>query len=336
MIFGPDSGLYGVTGGGGITGGITAVGQTACEGGCGTVFRLQPSPCETAACPWDETVLYRFPGDIYGAVPGFDAPLIFDQSGNLYGTTQDGGYFGGICNGNYGCGVVFELTPSDGGWDEKVLYTFTGDGGAWPGAGLIFDNAGNLYGTTTWTAFQLTPSGSNWNFNLILETGDTIFGPGLVLDRSGNMYGATEDGGTMGGGNVFKIMRDAITNGWQVQSIYSFVPGGGRGNYYPGPSATITMDAEGNLYGATEGDGYGAGSVFKLSPAGDGDPWSYTYTDLHDFSGPDGLAPVASVVLDADGNLYGTTEWGGSPSCNCGVVFEIIGASTSQKSDEAR
>ena len=332
MIFGADGNLYGTTATGG-TPSRFATGLGDCQAGCGTIFELQRQPalCEGASCRWKEVVLYRFPGAAYGSQPGFDAPINFDRAGNLYGTAQTGGSFVGICNGNYGCGVVFELSPSADGWTEKVLYTFAGaTDGAWPGAGLIFDKAGNLYGTTTWTAFQLAPNGSQWDFHLILQTPDTIFGPGLSLDPFGNLYGGTEDGGTMGGGNVFKIMP-AANDSWNVQSIYSFVPGGGHGNYYPGPSATMIMDAAGNLYGVTEGDGvYGLGSVFRLSPSGGGEPWNYTFTDLHDFSGGDGSAPTASLLLDAKGNLYGTTELGGNASCNCGVVFEIEGATTAQ------
>jgi uncharacterized repeat protein (TIGR03803 family) len=325
MVFGPDGLLYGTTPVGGTSSGITAVGELKCAGGCGTIFRLKPPPpsCRKS-CSWNEKVVYRFPGGNDGSAPGFDAPLVFDPAGNIYGTTQLGGYMVGICNGNYGCGVVFELMPSGAGWVEKVLYSFNGAGGAWPVAGLILDQSGNLYGTSSWTAFQLTPSGLDWNFNLLLQTDDTI-GAGLSFDESGNLYGATEDGGPSEGGTAFKIMP---SNGWETQMIYGFAPGQGGQPYFPGPGATMIIDNAGNLYGTTTSDGaYGQGSVFKLSPTGDGS-WSYNYTDLHDFTGgSDGGNPSASMVPDNDGNLYGTAEFGGAGSeCQnrgCGVIFEI-------------
>lgn len=338
MTPGPDGALYGTTIGGGLVGPPEPEAMPSffpCHhSGCGTVFRLTPPvvPCEPRDCSWSEAIIHRFTGEADGSWPNYDAPLLFDQQGNLYGTTQYGGSDTGTCRQNEGCGVVFELSPSPVGWSEKVLHAFTaGTDGAWPGAGVVFDKSGNLYGTTTWTGFQLTPDGSQWKFHLIFQTGSsTIYGPGLTLDPFGNLYGGTEDGGTMGGGNVFKIVPDGAES-WDVQSIYSFVPGGGRGNYYPGPSASMIMDSAGNLYGVTEGDGaYGMGSAFELSPSGGGDPWSYTFTDLHDFSGFDGSAPVARLVMDREGNLYGTTQFGGNPSCNCGVVFVIEGAAQMQ------
>jgi len=329
VVFGPDGNLYGTT---------TYGGEGGCDYGlgCGTVFQLKPFPtaCKTAVCGWQETVLYRFTGGSDGANPGY-GDLIFDQAGNLYGTTAVGGNQGGLCSNFGGCGVVFELTPSYGGWTEKVLYSFTeSSDGFQPYAGLIFDNAGNLYGTTvsggfTWgdcdeeagcgVVFELTPSNGGWTENVLYtfyggNDGDNPYA-GLIFDASGNLYGATPNDGEGNRGTIFKLTPSG--GGWIFSVVYSFTGGGG-------PAASLTMDAAGNLYGTTNGGGaYGAGNVFKLTPSGGG----WTYTSLHDFTGgSDGSAPDCNVIFDANGNLYGTTVWGGSSqNCynGCGVVWEI-------------
>src|SRR5208337_3323994 len=218
VIIGANGSLYGPTfegGGGGCTyfGGV----------GCGTVFMLAPYPtaCKTALCPWEETVLYRFPGGSNGGSDG-DRPsygdLIFDGSGNLYGTTIVGGLLAD-CNSG-GCGVVYQLTPVNGGWAEDVLYPFTGGPDrAYPYAGVIFDQAGNLYGTTYYggtpgcyegngcgTVFQLAPSGSGWTEKVLytFQNGSDGASPvgGLIFDQSGNLYGTTALGGSGKGGTV--------------------------------------------------------------------------------------------------------------------------------------
>ncbi len=158
VIFGPNGTLYGTT----------TYGGTRDDG---TVFNLRPSPraCTAVLCPWTETVLYGFMPGVDGTVPYGD--LVFDQAGNLYGTTEDGGL--------YAQGTVYELTPSGSTWTESVLYNFSGsygsgNDGANPASGVIFDNAGNLYGTTSGgglfgfgTIFQLTPSGPGWKENIL-------------------------------------------------------------------------------------------------------------------------------------------------------------------------
>ncbi len=159
VIFGPDRSLYGTTqiGGGG-----------ACAGGCGTVFKLTvpATACKSAVCSWTETVIYRFAGGTDGEGPAY-SDLIFDDAGNIYGTTRFGGGEGTDCDSS-GCGTVYELMPSGGGWTESILYRFTGTpDGYLPNSGVILDSVGNLYGTTyyggpdtTGTVYQLTPSGS--------------------------------------------------------------------------------------------------------------------------------------------------------------------------------
>ena len=182
------------------------------------VYSLSPpaTGCKTALCPWTETILYQFTGGSDGSNPGGN--LTFDRAGNLYGTTPYGGAFGQ--------GTVFKLTPSNGGWTESVLHSFTGGSdGEQPNGGVILDEAGNLYGTTwegggsgCWgpgcgTVFQLTPSGSGWKENILYSfqygtDGGYPIG-GLIFDPSGNLYGTTTSGGSGGGGTVFELSPPA-------------------------------------------------------------------------------------------------------------------------------
>src|SRR5664279_5403051 len=206
-----------------------------------------------------EQVLHNFNNNgTDGTFP--QAGLIVDGAGNLYGTTSEGGTYIS-CSG--GCGTVFELTPNgSGGWTETVLHNFNSNGtdGANPYAGLIFDAAGNLYGTTT--------------------TGGTYY-VGTVFELSPSQGG-----------------------GWTEKVLYSFNYNGTDGNY---PQASLTIDAAGNLYGTTWAGGpygYGYGTVFELTPAAGG---GWTETVLHNFVGTDGAAPLAGLIFDAAGNLYGTT-----------------------------
>lgn len=316
VIFGPDGNLYGTT----IAGGGAGC-QEQGYMGCGTVFKLSPpvTACRAAICPWNETVLYTFSGGGDGSLPY--AEVVFDQAGNLYGTTFLGGVQQGYC-ANKGCGVVYELTPSSGGWTENVLYSFTGgDDGQHPYYGLVLDNAGNLYGTTFsspflnnyGTVFQLTPSGSGWTKNILHSFqggGDGVlpYG-GLTIDQSGNLYGTSNEGGLYGGGTVFEM---TLPGTWQYNILYDFP-------LFGMPQGSLTMDSTGNLYGTMTESMNGWGSVFKLTPSNGG----WTYTSLHDFSGlsNDGGFPEGGVVLDANGNLYGRTFNGGA--YGYGVIFEI-------------
>jgi uncharacterized repeat protein (TIGR03803 family) len=309
VIIGPDGSLYGTTQYGGQ--------------GYGIVFKLTPPPtaCKTALCPWKETVLYRFSGGTDGGDPF--AEVIFDQVGNLYGTTVLGG--GGTCNSTYTCGVVYELTPSNGSWTESVLYSFTGstDGGA-STAGLIFDSAGNLYGTTTvgglyngGTVFQLSPAGSGWAENVLYSfMGNDGYQPvgGLTFDQAGNLYGTTKGGGLAGGGVAFELTP---SNGiWTQTRLYSFGANDGDGLF---PYDRLAIDTNSNLYGTTSAGGPGnIGNIFELTPANGG----WTGAVLHNFTdGSDGATPFSGLIFDANGNLYGTADSGGTDGF--GVVFEI-------------
>ncbi len=304
VILGSNGPLYGTTQSG--------------AGGNGTVFNLRPFPsaCKSALCPWMETVLHAFEGSPNdGADPG-NGDVLFDQAGNIYGTA--------ITGGADDFGAVYELTPSGSGWQESVLHSFSFSDGAFPFAGVISDNAGNLYGTTLaggsstyGTVFELMQS-TGWTESVLynFQNGNDGLSPnaGLIFDHSSNLYGATHAGGSGGGGTVFKLTPSG--GGWTYSLVYSFTgnPGGDCG-----PIASLVMDGAGNLYGTTSCDGAnGLGSVFKLTPSGDG----WTYSSLHDFTGgSDGENPYSNVVFDANGNLYGTTSSGGSQGY--GVVWEI-------------
>jgi len=309
-VLGKNGTLYGST----AAGGGGACSKIYEYSGCGMIFNLRPpaAACKSALCFWSETVLYRFAGGSDGAYP--IGQLVFDQSGDIYGTTFDYLQFGSL-------GTVFELTPSGGGWTKSDAHRFDGTDGQYPTAGLIFDPSGNLYGTTYYggahgygAVYELTPSGSGWTENVLYSFQNGNDGAdvaaGLVFDNSGNLYGAASAGGSGGGGTVFELTPSG--GHWTLSVIYSFAGSGG-------PASSLVMDTSGNLYGTTVADGaYGAGNAFKLTSSGGG----WTYTDLYDFTGDsDGASPFGGVTLDTNGNLYGTTESGGANGY--GVIWEI-------------
>ncbi|MGC2111621.1 MAG: choice-of-anchor tandem repeat GloVer-containing protein, partial [Candidatus Korobacteraceae bacterium] len=321
VTIGPNGTLYGTTAGGG-EGNCDFDGAT----GCGIVFNATPTPRvpPTPLTPWLEHVLYRFAGEPDGGVPVSD--VIFDQAGNMYGTTDKGGA--------NGLGAIFELSPSGGGqWTESVLYSFAGGSdGANPVDGLLFDTAGNLYGTTSngggstacssgcGTVFELSPSGSGWTERVIykFQGGNDGKNPnaGLVRDAIGNLYGDTWQGGSQGGGTVFELSPSG--DNWSLTTLYSF-PGNGFA------VDRLTMSSAGNLYGTLQqGGAYGHGAVFELTFTSG----NWTYSALYDFTGGgDGGTPLGSVVLDSSGNVYGTTSNGGDMSCGmqgCGVIFQLM------------
>jgi len=257
---------------------------------------------------------------------------VFDSVGNLYGTTFSVGVITCGKSGS-GCGVVFELSPVGKNWAETVLYSFTGGtDGADPAAGLIFDPAGNLYGTTSFgpggsgdgAVFELSPSGSGWTEQVIYSPGPPgsccALSTGLTMDSAGSIFGAGES-------TVFQLSPNG-SGGWNPTVIYNF-PCSPKGKCPQGrsPQGSPVLDQAGNLYGTTAyGGAKNYGTVYKLSPGETG----WTETILHSFrkNGIDGYYPSAGVVLDAAGNVYGTTSAGGPPS-RCegltrGIVFEIL------------
>ena len=296
--------IYGTTSGGGSY-------------GYGAVFQLTPHDNGG----WTEKIIHSFDFHKEGAVP--TGSLVLDPAGQLYATAaHDGAHDGGD---------VFAMTRGIDGWKETVIYSFgdnQGDGGD-PYAGLIRDQAGNLYGTTPYggtnegTVFQLQPTSQGWNEMPLYSfcskakciDGDGAFA-GLILDTARNLYGTTESGGAYGGGTVYEVERTAT--GWKEKVLHSFVLNYKDG-HTPGVGALI-MDGAGNLYGTTAGGGCCGGVVFKLTP-GSGGHW--TETILYTFrGGASGFEPGAGVVMDKAGNLYGTTIAGGS-GCGCGVVYEL-------------
>ena len=312
VIFGPDGSLYGTTAGGG-------------QYYSGVVFNLKPPPtaCKSVLCPWTESVLYSFPGNVFA--PWGD--LVFDKAGNLYGVTAAGGT--GNCY--TGCGTVYKLTPSSGSWNLSAIYDFQGTTDGANPAGVVLDDAGNLYGTAygggtynVGTVFELTPSGSGFTEKTLHSFQTTeAYNPdsGLIFDGSGNLYGST----TYGPGNSGTIFEMTPSgNGWTYTTLYNLP----FYCYGSGPvGAPLMMEAAGDLIGTISSRDGCKGAAFKLTP-GSG---SWTFTSLHDFSGgSDGGQPFSKVVVDANGNLYGTTSRGGtSQNCpgggasGCGVVWEI-------------
>lgn len=254
-----------------------------------------------------EIILYNF-----GSFPldggGPRAGVVLDKKGNLYGTTEGGGTYDG--------GTVFKLTPSG---VETILHSFGGDSedGAFPFAGVILDAQGNLYGTTAsggaynrGTVFKVTPSGQE---TILLTFGGSVFGSnpwaGLIFDKHGNLYGTTRAGGQYGQGEVFRL-----TPSGEVRTLHSFDKYNGDG---ADPQAAVVLDTQGNLYGTTTSGGayFYEGVAFKLAPSGE-------ETILYNFGrGGGGARPEAGLVLDAEGNLYGTTFQGGDHSG--GTVFQL-------------
>jgi uncharacterized repeat protein (TIGR03803 family) len=289
----------------------------------GTVFELSPS-----GGGWICNVIHDFP-----LASGPLAGLIIDRSGNLYGTTSMGGaYFDGS---------VFELSPAKGGWQFVELYDFAGGSdGAVPMARLVFDRVGNLYGTTSdggnlgncpnggescGIVFELLhKSGGRWREKVLYTfTGGADGGRPIAevtLDTHGNVYGTTLFSAGAGPGVVFELSRSG--GRWKEIVLHSFAYGT-DGQY---PHAGMVFDSSGNLYGTTAFGGTdGAGTIFELSFSGG--QWQETV--IRNFDGADGDNPVATPIVDAAGNLYGTTEYGGVLSAcsglGCGVVFELSG-----------
>lgn len=263
-----------------------------------------------------ERLIYSFTGN-QGVRP--ESELLRDAQGNFYGTASEGG--SSKCPG--GCGTVFKVTPSG---EETTVHTFTGDDGGYPYGQLIADSAGNLYGTAeeggrhiAGTVFKIAPDGTTTVLHHFNGSNGARPIAGLIFDRHGNLFGTTSRGGAHGQGTVFEITRRD-----KERLLYSFV-GGSDGT---SPLGTLLRDSSGNLYGTTsqggidcDGTGPGCGIVFKLTPDG-------TETVLYRFEGGDhGAYPVAGLVMDETGTLFGTTNNGGvdcdGSGSGCGTVFKV-------------
>jgi uncharacterized repeat protein (TIGR03803 family) len=283
-------------------------GTTSSDGAfdSGVVFKI--------SAPHKETVLHSFSGS--GGDGEYPlAGLVRDATGNLYGTTANGGVYGGACGG-FGCGTVFKVNSAG---KEIVLHRFTGSPDAsTPYAGLVRDEASDLYGTTFsggqygfGTVFEINKDGDEsvlYSFNPNNGDGAFPYG-GLARDAAGNLYGTTDSGGKFGDGTVFKVDDGAET------ILYNFGSYSGDGIL---PSGALIRDAAGNLYGTTQSGGtLGLGTVFKLDTIG-------KEAVLHNFAGgtKDGEVPfLAGLVRDSKGNLYGATNEGGRFSF--GTVFKL-------------
>jgi uncharacterized repeat protein (TIGR03803 family) len=277
-----------------------------------------------------ESVLHAFSGGRDGAYPN---SLVMDSAGNFFGTAINGG---SITNCPYGCGVVFKLSSdATGHWSLRVLHSFSGGSDGASPEGLIIDGSGNLYGLTNvggtgtcstgcGVAYKLALNSSgNWIYTALYHfkgTNDGAWPYGtLVMDGSGNLFGTAFAGGSNGGGTVFELSPTS-TGSWNETTIDNLAFG-----IYP--QAGVTFDSAGNLYGTTSAGGStGNGTVFQLSPNGAG----WTETIIHDFtaSNGDGSYPTDKLWIDAAGNVYGTTFWGGTgsdPICvnHCGIIFQL-------------
>jgi uncharacterized repeat protein (TIGR03803 family) len=356
MIFDGVGNLYGTTSGGGIT--------SCAPHGCGTMFELSPSRGGSwteslfdgfSGCPGPESPLAfdRF-GDLFG-VCGSNTSNVFalargsngwtltlisslgaaamggmtvDTSGNIYGTTLDGG--------GYSQGSVYSVKRITAlRWDQITLSSFScADDGCFPYAVVTPDRFGNLYGTNysgpdngTGAVFKLTPhrGGVGWAETVLHAfQGSDHGGPDggnptapVIFDSAENMYGSTYYGGAYAVGTVFK-MTPNLNGTWTETVLYSFQGGDDGAN----PNGSLSMDQQGNLYGETLGGGASnAGVVFKLT-RGSGGQW--TESILHTFNPlSDGGSPAGGVVLDSAGNIYGTTQYGGPNGFFAGVAFKI-------------
>jgi uncharacterized repeat protein (TIGR03803 family) len=304
LIFDSAGNLYGTTSNGG-----------ADENGA--VFELSPGADGT----WTESVLYSFRGTD-GSHPF--GSLTFDAHGNLFGTAWQGGNTAGECEYG-GCGTVFELTPNGNGtWTGAAIHAFDGTDGSGPFSNVIFDSAGNLYGTTTGllsnylgTAFELTPGANGEWTETVLHSfngrGGAQIYSGLTFDKAGNLYGSMWTGGAYAAGGVFKL-TPGQNGAWTETTLHSFNGKDGSFVY-----AGVVFDSAGNLWGTTAGYGSDLGSVYELIPHANG---QWTITVLRTFLD---VQVNGGAVLDKSGNIYSTTLQGGNSSCSegCGVVFEV-------------
>jgi uncharacterized repeat protein (TIGR03803 family) len=303
--------------------------------GCGVAFEISPPSSPGGA--WTETVLHSFCSNVVnrfcldGMYPV--SQLTLDLSGNVYGTTSVGG------TGRFDGGTVFELSPSAGGWTETVLYNFCSLGqgnfcldGTFPLAGATFGKDGNLYGTTGiggsqlseggGTVYRLSRGSNGWTEKVLFAfhpPGRNGGGPSgsVSFDRAGNLYSTVGGGGQYGFGGVFRLSPQ----GGGSEQTYSF-----NGNDGDTPLAGVLIDPSRDaLYGTTAGGFEEFGSVFQMTPP---EQETVLYNFCQQPNCTDGFNPVAGLVEDASGNLYGTTKLGGAN--NQGVVFEIVQSSPKQ------
>jgi uncharacterized repeat protein (TIGR03803 family) len=321
--------------------------------GCGVIYEMSP-PAQPGGA-WTETVIYNFQGGNDGYFPAGD--LVFDKAGNLYGATVFGGGRGVNCGNSLdqNCGTIFELSPpqtKSGAWTEKVLYSFAGlepwnmaGDGAQPNGGLVFDEAGDIYGTTAYggssilncglgglggcgAAFELIPpkeKGGAWTESILYRFQGSLddgAGPnGDLLVANGALYGTTVSGGSGEFGIVYSLKPNKANNQWVKTTVYSFQ--GGDSPRVPQSGLTLTDDGE--MLGTARGGGAGAGgALFQLTPAQGG---GWTLLDLYDFGrAPAASAPIGELCPHGANNYYGITQVGGTgQACQggCGTLFGV-------------
>jgi len=324
--------LHSFTGGG--DGGTPLAGLTVAAGGTfygtasgsegsgpGVVFKLTSGGSGWALTPLNRTL----PSDAAGGAGQF----VIGPSGALFGTTSVGGR--GDCLGHeVGCGQVYEVQPPARAcasvlcsWTATALYDFNDapDAGV-PTSPVIFDRAGNMYGTTQYggtgcydygcgTVYKLTPSGSGWTESVIysFQSGSDGERPdgGLISDSSGNLYGTTEFGGSPGCGTIFELSPSG--SGWRETILHTFNCGDGSS-----PGGSLIADHFGNLYGvALAGGGDNGGAIFELS-----DPGNWFFRVLYSF--PEYSAPAGTLVFDRSLNLYGAA---GGGAYGLGMVYKL-------------
>jgi uncharacterized repeat protein (TIGR03803 family) len=305
MILGSDGNFYGTTNNGGTY-------------NQGTVFKVTSTGVES--------VQHSFSGNggLSGSVDGANpnSPLVEGTDGKYYGTT----WYGGANN----TGSVYNITS---GGLLTTIFSYALGYTSSPNA-LALGNDGNFYGTDNLngdvngfgTIFRITPAGVEatlYTFGASGFTDGQYPYAGLTLGTDGNFYGTTSGGGENQMGTVFKVTPEGAES-----VIYSFR---GPNPNEPiltdptAPSATLLLGTDGNFYGtAVFGGTYGAGAVFKITPAG-------TETVLYSFTGEgavpgssDGANPTSGLILGSDGNFYGTTNYGGA--YNRGTVFKVTPA----------
>jgi uncharacterized repeat protein (TIGR03803 family) len=281
----------------------------------------------TPAATSGTKVAYSFAGGADGEYPSTD--LVVDASGNLYGTSVQGG-----ANGS---GTVFRLSPSASGWTHTVVYNFTGqaDGGQ-PYGGVVLDAQGNnLYGTAVvggthrgspcidsgcGVAFKLTQSGGSWHQSVIhtFTGGSDGYGPGngLTLAKDGSLFGMTPTGGTHGLGIIYQLNPGA-SGTWKLKVIHAF-SGGDDGA--TGSAGRLLLDGAGGLFGvSTVGGAHGAGAAFHVTQDPSG---RWKLTPIYEFNGvPDAGFPYGGLIFDGSGNMYGTSYYDGAN--NLGSVYEL-------------
>jgi uncharacterized repeat protein (TIGR03803 family) len=300
-----------------ISGNLYGTANAGGPSGGGSVFELSPA----SGGGYNYSVLYYFTGAEYGAL----GSLIMDSAGNLYGTVQYGS-----------TGEIYELSPGiSGTWTETSLYIFPSVDG--PVSPVVMDVAGDLYGTSTsggpsgtGFVFELSPSPGGWTLQDLYDFSIGADGwypqDGVVLDSAGNLYGVTYYGGSStscssGCGVVFELKKGS--GSWTEKVIHVFNSSNGFGAQAP-----LVFDSSGNLYGSTtQGGKYGGGVIFELERTSSG----WQAHPVHDFRGypNDGAFPNSGLTI-FNGNLYGTTESGGSTNgcevgkdIGCGTAFEL-------------